>query len=339
MKKILYIIVLLSAFTFANAQEYDRKVLVEVFTNSHCPLCPPAHAALDSYLANGSGKDRIDYIFYHMVFPYPSDQLNQYNKADSEGRNNYYGPFFSTPVGFVDGVTTGYSSWAGKIDSRVLVKTPVQIVLSGNAGDGNFTVNADINVSSSVSGNNVVHFVVVENVDYRGNNGVSPQNHVMRKMITSPTGESIDLSSNTTVSKTITLDEIWNLDRLGVVVFVQNSSTKEIYQSEFITYSELGVTGVEAENNSVPVSYNLSQNYPNPFNPSTTIEYEIPSEEHVVLKIYNVLGKEIKELVNSNKGAGKYRVNFNGEGLASGIYYYTIRAGKFVQSRKLVLLK
>lgn len=338
MKKLLLILILLFSFIVSNAQNYDRNALVEVFTNSHCPLCPPAHASLNSYLANGSGKDNVTYIYYHMVFPYPSDQLNQYNTADPAGRNNYYGPFFSTPVGFVDGTTTGYSSFASKIDTRLALKSNVKIDLSGSTVDGSFLVNADITVSQSISGNNVIHFVVVEDVDYRGNNGVSPQNHVMRKMITSPTGESIDLSSNQTISKEIGFDSIWNSERLGIIVFLQNSSTKEVYQSQFITYNELGTTDVD-ENNSLPISYNLSQNYPNPFNPATTIEYHIPNAEKVVLKVYNLIGQEVAELVNSNKSAGSYKVNFNAEKLASGVYYYTLSAGNFVQSKKLILLK
>lgn len=158
-------------------------------------------------------------------------------------------------------------------------------------------------------------------------------------MVTPPAGETINLLSNQTINKTITLNGSWNTSNLGIVVFVQNSNTKEVYQSEFITYNELGITDLAEDNNEIPATYNLFQNYPNPFNPSTTIEYEIPKEEQVVLKVYNVLGKEVAELVNTNKSAGKYNVNFNSKNLASGVYYYTIRAGEFFQSRKLVLLK
>lgn len=330
-----------SFMNFINAQEYDRNILIEVFTNSHCPLCPPAHSAVSSYLANGSAKERVSYIYYHMVFPYSDDLLNQANTSDPAGRNNYYGPFGSTPVGFFDGETQsgGYSNWGSKIDARLAVKSPLQINLSGSKGSGSFTVDAQINAGSSVGGNNVIHFVVVENVNYNGRNGVNPHNHVLRKMITSPTGESINLASNQTVSKTINLESAWNTGNIGVVVFVQNSSSKEVYQSNFITYDELGITSVDDINNSILDSYNLSQNYPNPFNPTTSIEYQIPAEENVVLKVYNLIGQEVAELVNEKKSAGSYKVNFNAEKLASGVYYYTLRAGNFVGSQKLVLLK
>ncbi|HEX2867777.1 MAG TPA: two-component regulator propeller domain-containing protein [Ignavibacteriales bacterium] len=86
-------------------------------------------------------------------------------------------------------------------------------------------------------------------------------------------------------------------------------------------------------------SYTLLQNYPNPFNPSTRITFTVPEEEFVTLKIYNILGKEIAAIVNGVKKAGSHSVEFNASGLPSGIYIYTIQAGQFMSSRKLVLLK
>lgn len=183
MKKLIYIFMIF-AFTFVKAQEFDRNILIEVFTNSHCPLCPQAHSTLDSYLSSGSGKDKVSYIYYHMVFPYSDDQLNKDNPADAAARNSYYGPFGGTPVGFFDGTTQsgGYSSWGSKVDARLAVKSPLQINLSGTKeSGGSFAVNAELNIGSSLSGNNVIHFVVVEDVNYSGRNGVNPHNHVMRK--------------------------------------------------------------------------------------------------------------------------------------------------------------
>lgn len=86
-------------------------------------------------------------------------------------------------------------------------------------------------------------------------------------------------------------------------------------------------------------SYSLSQNYPNPFNPSTRITYAIPQEEFVSLKIYNVLGSEVATMVNEVKRAGSHSVEFNASKLPSGVYIYTIKAGQFMDSRKLLLLK
>ncbi len=90
---------------------------------------------------------------------------------------------------------------------------------------------------------------------------------------------------------------------------------------------------------SLPTKLELWQNYPNPFNPTTTIQYAIPKAEHVTLKVYDELGKEVSTLVNENKEAGQYSVTFDGNGLASGIYLYSLRCGNFSQVKKLLLLK
>ena len=89
----------------------------------------------------------------------------------------------------------------------------------------------------------------------------------------------------------------------------------------------------------VILKYDLAQNYPNPFNPSTLITYSIPKSSFVVLKIYNVLGKQITTLVNENQEAGIYKVNFDAGSLSNGVYFYKIQAGNFVEIKKMLLLK
>lgn len=83
----------------------------------------------------------------------------------------------------------------------------------------------------------------------------------------------------------------------------------------------------------------LDQNYPNPFNPATTINYSIPNQSFVSLKVYDTLGKEVAVLVNEEKISGNYKVEFNAENLPSGIYLYTITAGEYSDTKKLLLIK
>ena len=97
--------------------------------------------------------------------------------------------------------------------------------------------------------------------------------------------------------------------------------------------------GILDLNFNLPNEYLLSQNYPNPFNPVTTIRYSIPKESKVSLIVYDITGREIKSLVNDLKTAGNYSVVFNGSSLASGIYFYRLKAANFVQTKKLVLVK
>ncbi|UCH65292.1 MAG: T9SS type A sorting domain-containing protein [Ignavibacterium sp.] len=83
----------------------------------------------------------------------------------------------------------------------------------------------------------------------------------------------------------------------------------------------------------------LSQNYPNPFNPLTRIQYTVNNTKFVTLKVYDVLGGEIATLINEEKSAGEYKIEFDGAGLSSGIYFYRLQAGSFVETKKMVLLK
>lgn len=89
----------------------------------------------------------------------------------------------------------------------------------------------------------------------------------------------------------------------------------------------------------IPSGLTLAQNYPNPFNPLTTIRYAIPENSFVTLKIYDMLGREIRTLVSEEQGAGNYTVEFNAQNISSGVYFYKIVAGKFTVSKKLVLEK
>ncbi len=119
-----------------------------------------------------------------------------------------------------------------------------------------------------------------------------------------------------------------------------------------VTRLTQNTTGVEVINSEVPADFVLHQNYPNPFNPSTKIKYSIPSvtlrqaqsDNWVTLKVYDVLGNEVATLVNEYKPAGNYEVDFNshsdkGQNLSSGVYFYTLRAGSFVETKKMILLR
>jgi|WetSurMetagenome_2_1015567.scaffolds.fasta_scaffold26181_2 photosystem II stability/assembly factor-like uncharacterized protein len=89
----------------------------------------------------------------------------------------------------------------------------------------------------------------------------------------------------------------------------------------------------------VPDQYSLSQNFPNPFNPSTTISYQLPINNKVTLKIYDILGNEIATLVNDEKVADNYEVAFNAKHLSSGVYFYQLKAGEFISTKKMILIK
>lgn len=124
--------------------------------------------------------------------------------------------------------------------------------------------------------------------------------------------------------------------------FVDNEplSGKSYYRLKQIDYDGSITYSNEIEVNHLSIKeYSLKQNYPNPFNPNTVISYQIPVSGTVTLKVFNILGVEVATLVNENKAAGEHRVEFNAEGLSSGIYFYTLNSGNFTETRKMILMK
>ncbi len=102
--------------------------------------------------------------------------------------------------------------------------------------------------------------------------------------------------------------------------------------------TDISIVGVD-DDEFVINEFNLEQNYPNPFNPSTKINYTIAERSNVTLKVYDILGKKVAELVNKDQAAGSYDVNFDASNLASGLYIYTLNTGNFTSSKKMMLLK
>ncbi len=113
----------------------------------------------------------------------------------------------------------------------------------------------------------------------------------------------------------------------------------DIYAQLVNADGTLGTITFVKKDETVPKGFVLEQNYPNPFNPSTTINYSIPNEEFISLKIFNSLGEEVAELLNETKPAGNYSFTFNASTLTSGVYFYKISAGNFVETKKMMLIK
>jgi hypothetical protein len=128
------------------------------------------------------------------------------------------------------------------------------------------------------------------------------------------------------------------IDTVGAysIIFVGDNTSYEPVGGAIVARI---MTGVRNAVPTVPKSFNLYQSYPNPSNPSTIISYDLPQKEHVTLVIYDVLGRQVKNLVDNYQEPGKYKVTFNGSNLSSGIYFYRLQAGTFTETKKLVLMK
>ncbi|MBI9073028.1 MAG: family 16 glycosylhydrolase [Melioribacteraceae bacterium] len=127
------------------------------------------------------------------------------------------------------------------------------------------------------------------------------------------------------------------------IIAVQDNAKLTTYDLSDNPFEITNITGTSEEDR-LPIGFSLEQNYPNPFNPATTIEYSIPIVESkhtsiLQLKIYDVLGNEIKTLVNKAQSAGTYKITFDASNLNSGIYFYKLQSGNFVQVKKMSLVK
>ncbi len=177
------------------------------------------------------------------------------------------------------------------------------------------------------------------------------ENHVVLNWLTKTevNNNGFEVERKTDNSKTA------NWKNIGFVEGNGNSNTQKTYKFEDKTISngtykyrlkQIDNDGqfkysntAEVLINAIPKAFALSQNFPNPFNPSTKINYQISKSEFVSLRVYDILGNEVSTLVNEKKSPGNYEANFNAASLTSGVYFYQIKAGSFVQTKKMTLIK
>ena len=150
--------------------------------------------------------------------------------------------------------------------------------------------------------------------------------------LTIDNADTVTLSQETTINGTLSLVAgLFN----NTIPFTLGSGGKVS-----ITGGKLLVpTAVNSVTSNIPKQFSLEQNYPNPFNPSTEIKYGLPKAAFVTLRVYNVLGQEVATLVNEHQNAGHYDISFNMDRFASGVYFYMLRAGNFVATKKMMLIK
>jgi hypothetical protein len=166
----------------------------------------------------------------------------------------------------------------------------------------------------------------------------------MRKMLSGSSGETFTIgkSETKTFNRTITWNSGWDINNCEIVAFVQ-VSPKWVLQAAKVSTKDLFVGIVDKP--STPINFELEQNYPNPFNPATTFRYSIPERSRVLLKIFDMRGKEVSTIINEVLVSGIYSEKWN-PNLPSGTYIYTLEAipidnpkNRFFQSRKLLILK
>lgn len=343
-------ILVLSFIVCSAAVGAVRKVVTEMFTSTTCAPCYAAdNYYYHTWLPNYGGADQIVNIAYHVWWPSPgNDPMYLANPTPVQVRNSYYQPSGAyAPRMFIDGFidgTSNYSSWPGAIEPRFIDPSPIAITLTGTRNGSTLNMHAEIYAEMPVNSSNWrVHWVVVESGISEPQNSPSGyvpfiHNFAHRAMYPDANGSPISISQGQTVSidRTITLNTNWVASNCHVIVFVQNNTDKKMQNAEIIQVSSL--VGVN-DPPPIPAEFSLKQNHPNPFNPRTTIQFTMAKEEFVTLRVYNLLGQEVKTLVNEVRRAGTHEVVFDQADLPSGLYTYEMVAGVFRETRKMILLK
>ena len=152
-------------------------------------------------------------------------------------------------------------------------------------------------------------------------------------------------ASNALILRTANGGQNWSQQLTGAggivwkIFFVDANNGWALNQTKIFHTTNGGITGVKLISTNSPDEFRLLQNFPNPFNPTTTIRYDIKTKGNVELKVFDLLGRELTSLVNENQTPGTYEVVFDASSLPSGVYFYRLKAGDFVDSKKMVVLK
>ncbi len=154
------------------------------------------------------------------------------------------------------------------------------------------------------------------------------------------TGPRILAFNDTTFTDLVVpFDEVENSVVHSVYVDKLNNKWFGFSNGYIVKYTGDFPSGIDEENDIIVSDFKLDQNYPNPFNPSTTISYQIPQQEFVTIKVYDILGNEIVVLVNEEKPVGTFEIEFKASALPSGVYFYQLKAGEYIETKKMILLK
>lgn len=289
--------------------------------------------AFTSSLKDTTVKENVKFTFNYKADDPNKIEVMKYSLIDK-------------PAGAVIDSLTGVFTWTpdytaantngGKYKVTVAVKKT------------NFTVTTSANITvtdvnrapafSAVPKDTVMYLSAASHLPYYAKyqftyKAADPDNDAVKYYLTAgPSGAKID-STTGAFEYTLAKDALYNGN---IIVTVKDG--KDGITADTMKFQVTVMTGVVAESG-VPSEFSLKQNFPNPFNPTTNIKYALPKESRVSLKVYNLIGQEVKVLVNQVQPAGNYIVDFNAANLPSGMYIYRLDAGSFNQTRKMTLLK
>lgn len=330
-----------------------RKIVLEFCTGTWCQWCPcgddEAHNVATTYPNNS------------VVFAYHGGGGDPYINFNGSSIISLLG-FTGYPSGLVDrrlGANNGWGSFFFDTEYRLANYSgaPLTITTTSvnyNPGTRVLTVTADATALQTLNGQYKVNYTITEdNLVYaQTGNGYCPpnptaiHNWVVRSITNTVSGDNVNSggvwNQNQTYPLTLntTLNAAWlpGNTKFAITIFKDNgplntSEMQQGYQSGYI------LTGINHEGQEIPTVYSLSQNYPNPFNPVTNVHFTIPKDGIVSFKVYNMLGEEMAVYMNGFLKAGSYNAEIEAQNWASGTYFYTLKAGDFNETKKMILVK
>ena len=291
-------------------------------------------------------------IEYHAWWPSSADPLYQHNTAENSGRIQYYG-VNATPTVWVDGVVEpnwvySYANHNAAYNTRKGVPTSVTLSHTGSYDSGTAMVDLTVTASTDASlpaGDYRLHAVLTESdVFWAAPNGIDIHDHVMRDMFPNQNGTPVSFGGGLPqmADATASFDVSgYDAGNCHVVYFLQNHSTKEVFQAGTVSLDELVDDTAVAE---APAAFRLGRNYPNPFNPTTVIPVSMDRGEPASLAIIDARGRRVRTLHSGLLVAGEHEFSWDGRddggaAVASGVYMAQLRTSVDLESMRVVLLK
>lgn len=328
------------AYFNTNEPEVKKFIIWESFTNTGCGPCASINPVNEKVI--NENLDTVIPMFLHTSWPSSQDPFYTPIKTVLNERTKYYN-VGSVPSVIINGKATNILGDEQKlkdfVSSEKEILSAIKLNVMGNISGGKYISTVNIEVLGGMApGNYKLQVGITESdLSFDAPNGEKHFTWVLRNLYPSETGTPVDIATENKITKVIEcdLDASWKEDNLELFAFIQNDDTKEILQAAKIQ----PLTDVDEIISDIPEKYSLEQNYPNPFNPSTSISYQIVETVNVHLVVYDILGRKIKTLVNEVKEPGHYKVTFEAENFASGIYFYKLQAGDFTDIKKMSFIK
>jgi hypothetical protein len=313
----------------------DRVVLTELFTATWCATCPYADVALDS-LALEMGEDSLAVLQYHV-----SDSLAT---SETTARADWYLDPIRLPNALFDGTTSvhevssvpdAYSKYRQKIEERLQVPSPLMIEGSVTADDTSGQVSAKIRVLEAFSDEALRFYGVLYE------NELDEFNYVVRDIL--PT-EELAISTpgdSAEVTMAFSLDPLWDHEKMGMVVFVQSDSTRQVLQSTRIEHLATGVVGDLRSELEDQISFGAR---PNPFSSSVRFSFSAALRPETEMVIYDSSGRTVRTLPANLSGSSGYSLLWDGcdaagTRIATGIYYVRVVDPRGTLVRKVVCIR